>query len=190
MANELAGIFGQSQTGQTRYQLVQRFEDVSNANSGTTPGHTKFSPVGLPFRDPNYDVQTSELKAAIEEAVARNPHYARIHRLVKAAGYDVYAVYLRSKLETETSWYRSQGSFWIKVNSNQTINQAVDAYFRRALELVEDQYMVEKRQELAERGTIWTNQVNEVDYLKEFTVGLSEASVVMLNELTFNSIKE
>ncbi len=52
MANELAGIFGQSQTGQTRYQLVQRFEDVSNANSGTTPGHTKFSPVGLPFRDP------------------------------------------------------------------------------------------------------------------------------------------
>ncbi len=77
MANELAGIFGQSQTGQTRYQLVQRFEDVSNANSGTTPGHTKFSPVGLPFRDPSHanSDQLGAVLGGVVHANAKSPDH-------------------------------------------------------------------------------------------------------------------
>ena len=47
-----AGHFSQSETGTDRYGLVQKFDDVSNANGGSTPGNVTFHSQGLPFRDP------------------------------------------------------------------------------------------------------------------------------------------
>ncbi|MEO2088560.1 MAG: Hint domain-containing protein, partial [Gemmataceae bacterium] len=59
-------MFGQSLTGQTRYQLVQRFEDVSNAAGGAAPGHVKFRSHGLPFRDPEWKVKnTKDIEAML-----------------------------------------------------------------------------------------------------------------------------
>jgi hypothetical protein len=51
--NAVAGVFSHSATGTDRYDLVQRFEDVSNAAGGRSPGHVEFFSHGLPFRDPN-----------------------------------------------------------------------------------------------------------------------------------------
>jgi hypothetical protein len=50
--NAVAGVFSHTATGSDRYDLVQRFEDVSNAAGGASPGHVTFNSHGLPFRDP------------------------------------------------------------------------------------------------------------------------------------------
>jgi hypothetical protein len=58
--NPIAGVFGQTVTGQTRYQLVETFDDVSNANAGANPGHVKFRSHGLMFRDPVLEIEVQQ----------------------------------------------------------------------------------------------------------------------------------
>jgi hypothetical protein len=55
--DERAGHFSQTETGTDRYGLVERFDDVSNANGGATPGNITFHTHGLLFRDPEVQVR-------------------------------------------------------------------------------------------------------------------------------------
>jgi Pretoxin HINT domain len=64
--NPIAGVFGQTLTGETRYQLVQSFDDVSNANAGSNPGHVKFKSHGLMFRDPIGRAQQQKPQAQVQ----------------------------------------------------------------------------------------------------------------------------
>lgn len=51
--DEIAGHFSASTSGTNRYDLVERFSDISNTEPGvTTPGNVSFHSHGLPFRDP------------------------------------------------------------------------------------------------------------------------------------------
>jgi len=47
-----AGVLSQSETGNDRYSLLESFDNVANAGSGTSPGHLDYSPFGLTFGDP------------------------------------------------------------------------------------------------------------------------------------------
>ena len=62
--NSLVGHFSQSMTGTDRYGLVDRFDDVSNADPGTsTPGNVNLHSHGLPFRDPGLTVPGEQANA-------------------------------------------------------------------------------------------------------------------------------
>ena len=48
----LGAVFSQALTGTDRYGLLEHFTDVSNTNSGNSPGNMNFYPFGQPFVDP------------------------------------------------------------------------------------------------------------------------------------------
>ncbi len=60
--DQSAGHFSQSETGTDRYGLVEKFDDVSNANGASTPGNVTFHANGLPFRDPGTGPATGCIK--------------------------------------------------------------------------------------------------------------------------------
>ena len=64
--NAISGSFSEAETGTDRYGLVEKFDNVANDASGTTPGNVTFHSVGLPFRDPD----VGELATTILDAVA------------------------------------------------------------------------------------------------------------------------
>jgi hypothetical protein len=47
-----SGTFTLTKTGTDRYDLLEAFKDVSNTQTGQTPGHMNFYPFGQPFVDP------------------------------------------------------------------------------------------------------------------------------------------
>ena len=53
------------ETGTDRYGLVQSFDDVSNANGGSTPGNVTFHANGLPWRDPLFVTSPAPTRDAI-----------------------------------------------------------------------------------------------------------------------------
>jgi hypothetical protein len=50
--DDRSGDLSQSETGSDRYGLLESFNNVSNSQSGNSPGHLNFSPIGTPFADP------------------------------------------------------------------------------------------------------------------------------------------
>ncbi len=62
-ANARGGVLNQTQTGTTRYGILERYNDVSNTGNGNTPGNMNFSPYGQPFVDPTTAVVTRSSRA-------------------------------------------------------------------------------------------------------------------------------
>jgi hypothetical protein len=66
--NAISGSFNETETGTDRYSLVEQFDNVANDVSGNTPGNVTFHSVGLPFRDPVFDIlDVEKLKNALVE---------------------------------------------------------------------------------------------------------------------------
>ena len=62
--NPLSGDFSQTETGTTRYDLLEGFNNVADTNGNSTPGHLNFVPYGVAFVDPFE--QKTRLPVALE----------------------------------------------------------------------------------------------------------------------------
>jgi hypothetical protein len=69
--DQAAAHFSQSETGTDRYGLVEKFDDVSNANGGTTPGNVTFHAEGLPFRDPLFVSSPAPTRETVLKALQK-----------------------------------------------------------------------------------------------------------------------
>jgi len=58
-ADSRSGIFGDTTTGTNRYSLLEKFTNVANTQSNTSPGNMEFQPVGEAFQDghPAYEAR-------------------------------------------------------------------------------------------------------------------------------------
>jgi len=58
-ADSRSGIFSDTTTGTNRYSLLEKFTNVANTGSSTSPGNMEFQPIGAAFQDgnPAYDAR-------------------------------------------------------------------------------------------------------------------------------------